>query len=103
MGSIELQDGILRLAGVLDHASVPQLRAQAGQLLRAGAGERILIDCAAVTRSNSAGLALVLAIMRDAQALGTTYSIAQLPDDMRQMAHVCELAEVLQPAEQNHD
>ena len=100
MASVGLQDGVLRLAGVLDHADTPRLRTAAGQLLRASEKQQILIDCTAVTRSNSAGLALLLAVMRDTQALGKTYSIAQLPDDMRQMAHVCELAEVLQPVQQ---
>ncbi|MGI6407585.1 MAG: STAS domain-containing protein [Gammaproteobacteria bacterium] len=103
MGEVELQAGVLRLGGVLDHDSTPQLRVRAGQLLQGAAAGQILIDCSAVTRSNSAGLALILAIMRDAQALGKQYSVAPLPKDMRQMAHVCELAEVLQPAQHTQD
>lgn len=95
--SIELHEQRLLLAGVLDHARVPALRAQAAQLVRQAVGPHLQIDCSGVTRANSAGLALVLAIMRDAGQAGKTFSVKHLPADMQQMAHVCELAAVLQP------
>ncbi|MBS7326981.1 MAG: STAS domain-containing protein [Thiopseudomonas sp.] len=96
--SVELHEQRLLLAGVLDHASVPALRAQAARLLAQVTGSHLQIDCSGVTRANSAGLALVLAIMRDAGKAGKTFSVAHLPADMQQMAHVCELTAVLQPA-----
>ena len=89
MSSIEFQAGVLCLSGELDHVTVSQLRAEAARLLPTVSEPNIQIDCSAVTRSNSAGLALLLAIMRDAKQLNKTVSIEHLPEDLRQMAHVC--------------
>ena len=96
MSSIRQQDGVIFLRGELDHASVGVLREQATGVLREATATALALDCSGVTRANSAGLALVLAILRDAAALGKTISIGQLPADMQQMARVCELAAVLQ-------
>ncbi len=97
-GQIRLQDACLRLEGVLDHASAGPLRLQVAGLLRAAPAATLTVDCSSVTRANSAGLALLLAILRDAQQLGKTISIRHLPADMQQMAHVCELTDILQSA-----
>ena len=96
--SISLDNDRLQLGGELDHASAEPLRRQAAILLRGAAQATLELDCSAVTRANSAGLALLLAILRDAAQLDKTISIRHLPADMRQMAHVCELTAILQPA-----
>ena len=46
-------------------------------------------------KSSSVGLSLVLAFMRDAQAAGKSLVVCQVPADMREIAQVCELTEVL--------
>ncbi len=87
--------GELLLAGVLDYQSGPALR-QAGQvLIRAGEGQRLLIDCSAVEKSSSVGLSLLLSFTRDAMALGREVSIVGLPGDMREIARVSGLLNVL--------
>lgn len=96
MSSIRQQDGVIFLSGELDHASVGALREQATHLLREEPATAMALDCSGVTRANSAGLALLLAILRDAAELDKSISIGQLPADMQQMARVCELAAVLQ-------
>lgn len=88
--------GALCLAGIMDYRSGPSLR-QAGQsLIRQATGtEPLIIDCAAIQKSSSVGIALVLAFMRDAKAKGRAVSIVNLPEDMRHIAEVSGLLELL--------
>ena len=91
--------GELLLSGVLDAVSGPALREQGLALIKASLAPALIVDCAGVEKSSSVGLALLLAFMRDAQALGRTLSIRGLPEDMRQIAEVCQLLELLPLAE----
>lgn len=87
--------GVLHLSGVLDYSTGPLLRQQGQALIGDGAGQVLQINCAAVERSSSVGLALLLAYMRDAQRVGKTVELLQLPEDMRKIAKVCGLTEML--------
>lgn len=91
----EQAPGVFQLAGVLDYSSGPALREQGGRLLAASQASACVIDCSAVEKSSSVGLALLLALMRDASAAGKTLTISNLPEDMRGIAGVCELLELL--------
>ncbi|WP_158892233.1 MULTISPECIES: lipid asymmetry maintenance protein MlaB [unclassified Pseudomonas] len=91
----------LQLSGVLDHASVPALREQGRTLIAQGSGPLVL-DCAGVEHSNSAGLALLLAWLRDAQASGCSLAIARLPSELRQIAEVSDALELLPLADDAH-
>lgn len=92
---IEGVAGELRIVGVLDYTSAPALR-QAGQaLIRSGEGASLRIDCSGVEKSSSVGLSLLLSFVRDAKKLGRDVSIANLPQDMQQIARVSGLLEVL--------
>ncbi|MNP85222.1 hypothetical protein D3C76_1848610 [compost metagenome] len=53
------------------------------------------IDCAAITQSSSVGLSLLLCLLRDARATGKTLQVRNLPEDMRQVAEVYGLLELL--------
>jgi phospholipid transport system transporter-binding protein len=55
----------------------------------------LLLDCAAVEKSSSVGVSLLLAFMRDASAAGKTLTMRGLPSDMRQIAEVSGLTELL--------
>ncbi|MHA6163843.1 STAS domain-containing protein [Pseudomonas sichuanensis] len=89
------EPGVLCLAGVLDYRSGPALRQQ-GKALIAGSGEqRLVLDCSAVVKSSSVGLSLLLAFMRDAQAAGKACEVRGMPADMREIAGVYDLDEVL--------
>ncbi|MBA1271941.1 STAS domain-containing protein [Stutzerimonas azotifigens] len=91
----EITPGELRLDGVLDYRSGAALR-QAGQaLIRKATTPAITIDCSGVQQSSSVGLSLLLAYQRDAMAVGRQLRIVALPDDMREMAGVYGLREVL--------
>ncbi len=97
--AITAEGARLQLSGVLDHASVPTLREQGRALISRGGGPLVL-DCGGVEHSNSAGLALLLAWLRDAQAAGRPLSIAQLPSELRQIAEVSDALALLPLADQ---
>lgn len=88
-------DGCLRLSGDLNSQTGPLLRKEGQRLLRQINMPVIRVDCSEVTRSSSVGLSLLLAYMRDAKALGRSLSVLALPDEMRQIAEVSGLGDVL--------
>ncbi|MVW74748.1 STAS domain-containing protein [Pseudomonas xionganensis] len=92
---VEAEAGVLQLRGVLDHVSAPAVREQGGRLIRQLAQSSCVIDCAAVEKSSSVGLSLLLALMRDAQAAGKQLQVCGLPEDMREIASVSGLLELL--------
>jgi phospholipid transport system transporter-binding protein len=92
---VEREGGLLILSGVLDHRAAPTVREQGGRLIRGLKQSDCVIDCAAVEKSTSVGLSLWLAWMRDASAQGKTIVIRGLPQDMREIASVSGLLEVL--------
>ncbi|MCW8276595.1 STAS domain-containing protein [Pseudomonas sp. PCH199] len=87
--------GELRLSGVLDYRTGPGLREQGQALIKASNAAALVVDCSAVTKSTSVGLSLLLCFMRDAQATGKALSIRGMPEDMREIAQVSELTELL--------
>ncbi|NIE74578.1 STAS domain-containing protein [Pantoea sp. Ap-967] len=89
------EPGVLCLAGVLDYRSGPGLRKQGKALIDACRETRLVLDCSAVVRSTSVGLSLLLAFIRDAQAAGKACDVRGMPDDMREIAEVYDLDEVL--------
>ena len=62
--------GELYLSGVLDFRTGPALRKQGQTLIKACTAPALILDCSAVEKSSSVGLALLLAFMRDADAAG---------------------------------
>ncbi|MCF1486101.1 STAS domain-containing protein [Pseudomonas mosselii] len=89
------EPGVLALAGVLDYRSGPALRKQGQALVAACREQRLVLDCTAVVKSSSVGLSLLLGFMRDAQAAGKTWELRGIPEDMREIAGVYDLDEVL--------
>lgn len=87
--------GELLLSGVLDYRSGPVLRKQGQALIKSSTAPAVVLDCAGVEKSSSVGLSLLLAFMRDAAAAGKAVSIRALPDDMREIAQVSGLTELL--------
>ncbi|MFP6849861.1 MAG: STAS domain-containing protein [Pseudomonas sp.] len=91
----EAESGVLQLFGVLDYQNAPALREQGARLLKASQPDVCVIDCAGVERSSSVGVSLLLAFMRDTSAAGKTLAVRNLPKDMREIAKVCGLLEIL--------
>ncbi|HBX54293.1 STAS domain-containing protein [Pseudomonas sp. UBA2684] len=91
----EQAPGVFQLSGVLDYLSAPALREQGARLIGASSAAACVIDCTTVEKSSSVGLALLLAFLRDAAAAGKPLTLRGLPADMRQIAEVSELLELL--------
>ncbi|GFM83444.1 anti-sigma factor antagonist [Pseudomonas cichorii] len=87
--------GQLQLTGVLDYRSGPQLRKQGAALIKSSDASNLILDCSGVVKSSSVGLALLLAFMRDAKDAGKSVSVQSLPEDMREIARVSGLSELL--------
>ena len=87
--------GELLLAGVLDYRSGPALREAGGKLIATHPAAALSLNCAAVEKSSSVGLSLLLCFMRDAEAAKKPVSIRALPEDMREIAEVSGLTELL--------
>ena len=87
--------GELLISGVLDYRSGPGLRQQGQALIASSTAAALVLDCSAVEKSSSVGLSLLLAFMRDAAAAGKVVSIRALPEDMREIAEVSGLTELL--------
>ncbi|MDR8366613.1 MULTISPECIES: lipid asymmetry maintenance protein MlaB [Pseudomonas] len=87
--------GELLLSGVLDYRTGPNLRKQGQALIKSSNAAALVVDCSAVEKSSSVGLSLLLCFMRDAQAAGKALSVRAMPEDMREIAQVSELTELL--------
>ncbi|MDE1169263.1 MAG: STAS domain-containing protein [Pseudomonas sp.] len=87
--------GELLLSGVLDYRSGSALRKQGQALIKASDAKALVLDCSGVEKSSSVGLSLLLAFLRDAMAAGKSLSFQALPRDMRQIAEVCQMTELL--------
>ncbi|RBC00545.1 STAS domain-containing protein [Pseudomonas sp. MWU12-2115] len=85
----------LLLSGILDYRTGPDLRKEGQALIKSSKATSLVIDCSAVKKSSSVGLSLLLCFMRDAQAAGKVVSIRAMPEDMREIAQVSELTELL--------
>ncbi len=87
--------GELLLVGVLDYRTGPTLREAGRQLISQNAAAALTLSCAQVEKSSSVGVSLLLAFMRDAQAANKSLVLRDLPDDMREIAQVSGLLELL--------
>ena len=85
----------LLLSGVLDYRTGPDLRKEGQALIKSSKASSLVIDCSAVKKSSSVGLSLLLCFIRDAQALNKPLSIRAMPEDMREIAQVSGLTELL--------
>ncbi|MBH3430395.1 STAS domain-containing protein [Pseudomonas alkylphenolica] len=89
------EPGVLSLAGVLDYRSGPALRKEGKALISASKATALVLDCSSVEKSSSVGLSLLLAFIRDGKAAGKAVEVRAMPQDMREIAEVYDLEEVL--------
>lgn len=86
-------DGRLLVSGELDFGTVTRLNGAAGTLLEAAATLRV--DLQGISRSDSAGLALLIEWMRVARRRGKPIEFLNIPAQMLAIARVSGLDEVL--------
>jgi phospholipid transport system transporter-binding protein len=89
----ETSHGSWLLVGDLNFTTVPVLTG--GLDIESADRPSISIDLAGVTRSDSAGLALLIEWLRESERLGKTITFLNMPAQMRSIARVCGLEGIL--------
>ena len=85
-------DGV-RVSGALTFANAAEaLEALSAAVARGG---RHTLDLAGVTRSDSAGLACVLAVLAKAAEQGRKLTVRNIPEGMHLLASVCEVESLM--------
>lgn len=91
-------DGDIAIIGELNHQTVPALlKSGAGRIFNNGATQRdeIAIDLNGVSRSDSAGVALLVEWMRQAKKIQKTIRFHNIPKQMRDIATVTGVDKML--------
>ena len=88
-----LGDGKFAVSGVLDATTVTDVLDQSRQSF-AGV-ERVNVDFAAVTESDSSGLALLIEWLRLARAAGQQIHFDNIPEQIMALARISEVDELL--------
>ncbi len=92
-----IEDGkTLNISGDLDRETVPDLLPRLAAHLAQHAGEQICINLQDVTRSDSAGLALLVECRRLARLQQGRLCFEALPEQMQHMAQISGLSDFLQ-------
>lgn len=89
----ETGHGSWMLAGELSFSTVPAL--MDGMDIKSADRNCISIDLGGVTRSDSAGLALLVEWLRESERLGKTITFLNMPVQMQSIARVCGLEGIL--------
>lgn len=85
--------GVYRVKGVMSFDTVPGLLREGGAMF-AGAG-RVMLDLNGVTRSDSAGVALLVEWLREARKRGVRLDLRNVTPQMTAIARVSGLEQVL--------
>lgn len=88
----QVTQGIYKLSGKLDFDTVPQLLKRSDELFTTS---KIDLDLSGVTRSNSAGIALLLEWIKLAKQHEAQLTISNLPENMQTIAQFSGVAELL--------
>lgn len=83
-----------QVVGELTFATVTPLAADPPWLTSTHSGD-LPIDLSAVSRADSAGVALLLAWLRQAQVAGVTLRYQQMPAQMASIVQLCGLTQLL--------
>lgn len=85
--------GGCRLSGPLTFDTVPQLLQQGRQLF--ANGRAVELDLSRVERSDSAGLALLVSLVRQARQQGGAITFLNVPEQLRGLASVGGVEQIL--------
>jgi phospholipid transport system transporter-binding protein len=86
---------VLVLPNELTHTQANACLRMLVQGLRAEAGPEVVVDAAALTRFDSAALAVLLEFRRESQALGKRFSVLGVPSRLGDLAKLYGIAELL--------
>lgn len=86
-------DGVYVISGPLTFDSAPGLWQQGLRLL--DGADAVVLDLEDVTRTDSAGLALLVAWMREARRRGVHIRFRHIPEQLMAIARTCNLQKLL--------
>lgn len=84
---------VVTLGGVLDFDSVPEILQKVEPVV--GKHSNVTIDLAAVSSANSAALALLVELRKNASAIGHSLQFQAVPASIIKIAEVCEADSLL--------
>ena len=91
----EQSQGVFAIEGELNMQTVPDVSRQLLALLPTTEGEKFTLDLTSVTRSDSAGVALLVEVMQQAKMTKLALSFANLPLQMKAIAGISGLLDIL--------
>jgi phospholipid transport system transporter-binding protein len=92
---IQFNGGTLQVSGELNLKSVPDALSQF-ESLPVTSAESVLIDLDGVTRSDSAGVALLIEYIRQLRLADVPVTVSHLPAQMQEMAQLSGLDQLLE-------
>ncbi len=95
---IESGEGRVAVTGELTFATAREARQVGLLVLESSRAERIVVDCAGVTRADSAGLAVLLDWLAWGRRKSRAVSLTNLPESLVAIARISEVDELLKPA-----
>ncbi len=90
---VSAEDGRVEISGDLTFETVSGLRERGAEVLR-GDGD-VTLDLDAVTRADSAGLALMVEWLKQAKRKDTSLQVVNMPDQMLAIARMSKLDSIL--------
>jgi len=89
------ENGHYAIEGELNNQTVPDIAKQLLTLISGVAGNNITLDLALVSRSDSAGVALLVEVMKRAKSANLTLHFSNLPQQMQDIAGLSGLLDIL--------
>lgn len=89
------ESGIYAIDGELNMQTVPAVSKQLLELMRQIEGESLTLDLSSVSRSDSAGVALMVEAMQLAKSANLSLHLSNLPQQMKDIAGVSGLLDIL--------
>jgi phospholipid transport system transporter-binding protein len=87
--------GEVALTGTVGFATAPSLWRERQRLIAAAQGGQVVVDLGEVERVDSAGLALLVALIADARAAGVALGYRRVPERLLAIARISEVDSLL--------
>lgn len=89
------QNGHYAIEGELNNQTVPEASKQLQALISNVEGDKITFDLGLISRSDSAGVALLVEVMQLANSANLTLLFSNLPQQMKDIAGLSGLLEIM--------
>lgn len=94
---IKKQQAVYAIEGELNMQTVPEVSEQLAKLMneQTSGAEHLTLDLASISRSDSAGVALLVDVMQLAETAKLTLLFSNLPQQMKDIAGISGLLDIL--------